>query len=130
MLVVEDDADIRELIAMYLQDHQFHIIEAGDGEAALRQFQKYRQRSGQNENLHPDAALVHWPFWQDVRAELNKLEKVEKKWFAELIREGMERGEIRPGDSEQLAMVLLCLLDGFFWGQQLYDEQAFMARFD
>lgn len=69
-------------------------------------------------------------FEQDAKAELNKLEQVEKKVFTEMFQEGMDRGEIPQGDSEQLAMLLLCMMDGFFWALQRYDEQAFMERFD
>ena len=42
VLIVDDDADIRELVAMYLRDHDYQTIEAPDGESALRQFHAYR----------------------------------------------------------------------------------------
>jgi DNA-binding response OmpR family regulator/AcrR family transcriptional regulator len=41
ILIVDDDAEIRELIAMYMHDHDYRTIEAADGESALRQFQAH-----------------------------------------------------------------------------------------
>ncbi len=42
ILIVDDDADIRELIAMYLQEHGFGTIEAQNGEDAILQFRRHQ----------------------------------------------------------------------------------------
>lgn len=39
ILIVEDDADIRELIHLYMANHQFQTLLAGDGQTALELFQ-------------------------------------------------------------------------------------------
>lgn len=36
LLLVEDDALVRVMLAMLLEDHGFHVVEAATGEAALR----------------------------------------------------------------------------------------------
>lgn len=69
-------------------------------------------------------------FQQDVKAELNKLERQEFDLLTELFRQGMESGEIRQGDSEHMVKMLLCLMDGFFWEMQRHDELTFLRRFD
>ncbi|WP_027094707.1 response regulator transcription factor [Cohnella thermotolerans] len=40
LLVVDDDPDIRELIAFYLKDEGFQVFEAGNGRAAVQQTRK------------------------------------------------------------------------------------------
>ncbi len=35
VLVVEDDTDLRESLSQALQDHGFHVTQAGDGQQAL-----------------------------------------------------------------------------------------------
>ena len=42
ILIVEDDADIRELIAMVVQDHRFRPIKAQDGATALNLFRTHQ----------------------------------------------------------------------------------------
>lgn len=41
LLLVEDEPGIRKLIQMYLRDENFNVLEAGDGEEALRLFNAY-----------------------------------------------------------------------------------------
>ena len=36
ILIAEDDADIRDLLRLYLEGEGFHVLEAGDGATALR----------------------------------------------------------------------------------------------
>ena len=36
ILIAEDDADIRDLLRLYLEGEGFRVLEAGDGAAALR----------------------------------------------------------------------------------------------
>lgn len=48
ILIVEDDAEIRELIAMHLQENQFETREVDSGEAAIEQFHQ----------LQPDLILL------------------------------------------------------------------------
>jgi DNA-binding response OmpR family regulator len=40
ILVADDDRHIRQLIRLYLEKENFHVIEASDGEEALDQFEK------------------------------------------------------------------------------------------
>lgn len=52
VLVVEDEAEIRRLLRLYLERGGFTVIEAGDGAAALRLFEEEGQRG------RPVAAVV------------------------------------------------------------------------
>ena len=36
ILIAEDDADIRDLLRLYLEGEGFQVLEAGDGATALR----------------------------------------------------------------------------------------------
>lgn len=67
---------------------------------------------------------------QDTRRQLIKVEREEQELFANWIKTGMERGEIKQGDSMELAQVLICILDGFFWQMQRYTEDVFADRFE
>lgn len=69
-------------------------------------------------------------FEQDTKDELLKMEQMELEMFSEMIRKGMDRGEIREGDSEALARLLICFMDGLFWEMQRYDEQLYLERFE
>lgn len=40
ILVVDDDANIRQLISLYLKDHQFDVIEARNGLEAMEKFEQ------------------------------------------------------------------------------------------
>lgn len=42
LLLVEDEPGIRKLILMYLRDENFNVLEAEDGEEALRLFKAYK----------------------------------------------------------------------------------------
>lgn len=42
ILLVEDEPGIRKLILMYLRDEKFNVLEAEDGEEALRLFKAYK----------------------------------------------------------------------------------------
>ncbi|HEY8425615.1 MAG TPA: response regulator transcription factor [Limnochordales bacterium] len=53
MLVVDDEAEIRRLLRLYLERGGFDVIEAGDGAAALRIFEEDRRRDG-----HRIAAVI------------------------------------------------------------------------
>ena len=41
-MIVDDDAEIRELISMYLKDQGFQTVEASEGEEAVRNFPLFR----------------------------------------------------------------------------------------
>jgi|GEM_PF-4094 len=69
-------------------------------------------------------------FEQDTKDELLKLERMEHRMFADMIRKGMDRGEIRDGDSEALAQLLILFMDGLFWEMQRYDEKLCLERFE
>jgi AcrR family transcriptional regulator len=69
-------------------------------------------------------------FERDMKEELLKIERMERRMFADLIRAGMERGEIREGDSEALARLLILFMDGLFWEMQRYDEKLTWERFE
>lgn len=69
-------------------------------------------------------------FEQDMKDELIKMEQLEHRMFADMIRRGMMRGEIREGDSEALAQLLICFMDGLFWEMQRYDEKLYLERFE
>ena len=69
-------------------------------------------------------------FEQDTKDELLKMERMEHRMFADMLRKGMDRGEIREGDSEALARLLICFMDGLFWEMQRYDEKLFLERFE
>ncbi|WP_127586851.1 response regulator [Paenibacillus koleovorans] len=75
--------------------------------------------------MFPDGHIEH-----DMKAELNKAEQEEWGMLAQWFQEGMERGEIRRGDSGGMASVLICLMDGLFWEMQRYGEQPFQERFE
>lgn len=66
----------------------------------------------------------------ETRKQLMKLEEEEEALFTEWIEAGMAQGEFRREDSRAWAMMLICLLDGFFWQMQRHPEEAFMARFE
>lgn len=66
----------------------------------------------------------------ETRKQLMKLEEEEEALFSEWIEAGMARGEFRREDSRAWAMMLICLLDGFFWQMQRHPERSFMARFE
>src|SRR5690606_29958499 len=42
VLVVDDDPELRELITLYLRDHQLETIEAGGGLEAIKQCRSHR----------------------------------------------------------------------------------------
>lgn len=69
-------------------------------------------------------------FEQDTKEELLKLEQMEHRMFADMIRAGMERGEIREGDSDALARLLILFMDGLFWEMQRCDEKRALERFE
>ncbi len=69
-------------------------------------------------------------FEQDTKDELIKMEQMEHRMFADMLRKGMDRGEIREGDSDALARLLICFMDGLFWEMQRYDEKLFLERFE
>lgn len=68
-------------------------------------------------------------FQIDLKAEFLKLEDKEKELYSRMFKRGMESGEIRETDSDALAELLLCILDGLFWEMQRFDEEKFWKRF-
>lgn len=42
ILVVDDDSDLRQMLARYLSDRGYQVVQAGDGEEALRQIRRQR----------------------------------------------------------------------------------------
>ena len=91
VLIVDDDAEIRELIAMYLQDQQIRTIQAGDGPAAIRIFRKH----------HPDLVLLDiilpgmdgYAVFQEIRREAEiPVVFLTSKWEPQDIVEGLELG--------------------------------------
>lgn len=91
ILIVDDDAEIRGLIAMYLQEHRFETIEAGSGEEALRQFQQQRPDLILLDVIMPgmDGLTVCRRIREQSRAPIIFLTS---KWEAESVVEGLESG--------------------------------------
>lgn len=66
----------------------------------------------------------------DLKAELLNLERQECDLFVALLHKGMRTGEIREGDCEALAKLLICMMDGLFWEMQRYGHDTFLERFE
>ncbi len=64
----------------------------------------------------------------ELKEKLVEIEKKEVAMFSLMFRRGMEKGEIKNGDSDAIALSFLCLLDGIFWQMQRYEEPVFMNR--
>lgn len=65
----------------------------------------------------------------NLKEELTKLVEEERVLLRRLFETGMARGEIKNGDPDAIAALLLCLMDGFFWEMQRYDEASFRNRY-
>ncbi|HEX2192449.1 MAG TPA: response regulator [Acidimicrobiales bacterium] len=57
VLVIDDDPDIRELVAWKLGQAGFAVLAEGDGESGLA---AARGRAGDRPSVHPDLVLVDW----------------------------------------------------------------------
>lgn len=68
-------------------------------------------------------------FHIDMKDELLKVEQAERELFGQIFSRGIKNGEIKRADPSELAMLLICLMDGLFWQMQRFDEEKFRQRF-
>lgn len=66
---------------------------------------------------------------EGVKAQFLKMEKQEKDMLSAIFKRAMEMGEIKEGDSQAIAATMICLMDGFYWQMQRYEEEVFRERF-
>lgn len=62
--------------------------------------------------------------------ELKSVVEQEHELLCNLLKKGMESGELKDGDCSAIATLLLCLMDGLFWEMQRYDEASFLNRYE
>ena len=66
----------------------------------------------------------------NLKEELKMVVEKEHVLLSDLFKKGMERGEIKNGDCDAIATLLLCLMDGLFWEMQRHDEASFRKRYE
>lgn len=91
ILIVDDDTAIRELIAMYLQEQRFDTVEAGYGEAAIRQFQRRQPDLILLDVLMP--GMDGFAVCRDIRRQSKvPIVFLTSKWETEDVVAGLESG--------------------------------------
>ncbi len=91
ILVVEDDADVRQLIVLYLRRHGLDTAEAGDGREALEAFEREKP-----DLLLLDIMIPHISGWEVCR-RVREASKVpilflSSKWESKDVVAGLEIG--------------------------------------
>lgn len=100
-------------------------------EGMLRSVIEYQVREASKMKIYIRVLLFPTGYFeQDMKAEMNKLERMEWEWFTAVFRTGMESGEVRRGDPEQFANLLITMMDGFFWKMQRTEADEFLDRFE
>ncbi|WP_407270422.1 TetR/AcrR family transcriptional regulator [Radiobacillus sp. PE A8.2] len=66
----------------------------------------------------------------DIAKRFEVLEKREYDLLYQLFEYGMENGEIKKVDSNELSIAFQCLMDGIFWEMQRYNEQQIYERLE
>jgi DNA-binding response OmpR family regulator/AcrR family transcriptional regulator len=127
----------RSVLSGHLQLVSGHIAITDNGSTKeklggmLRSVVRYQLKEADKMKIYIRLLLMPSGYFeQDTKDELLKLEQAELRMFADIIRTGMKRGEIREGDSDALARLFILFMDGLFWEMQRFDEKMCMERFE
>jgi AcrR family transcriptional regulator len=66
----------------------------------------------------------------NLREKLVEMEYYEVNLLSNVFKKGMANGEVKHGDSKEMANLLACMMDGWIWLMQRHDEASLRARFE